>query len=359
MARKVNFEGVEHTFPDDATDDEVRSALESSAGPAKPLYEKGASESRIGHHLETHPTKLLPSLVDLAVSPVTGLFHIPEAISDWAHGRNNGYPPGMGESPVNQAYGNAVAALAASPGTPKPTINLPPEPPPPPPGSLPTQLPWLAKFAIRRLPMGSELVDVANQYLKNRATAEPAVTRPTPSPTWTPTPIPEPPAPAPPPVPRSSTNRVPDKPASAPKPTPPAKPGPSPSWNRGTISPPPAEEAAAPAVEKPYDAEAIVRKVLAEKAREAVPAPPSGEIAGTKLPDTEAGLHYGIHAAAKDLWGSSPHEPLRQLVEQRYGKNRTMTFEKNLLPEGKTRLTLKERADLLKHLLTQMPEPPK
>ncbi len=121
----------------------------------------------------------------------------------------------------------------------------------------------------------------------------------------------------------------------------------------------PGKPGIAPAVEKPYDAEAIVRKVLAEKAREAVPAPPNGELAGTKLPDTEAGLHYGIHAAAKDLWGSSPHEPLRQLVEQRYGKNRTMTFEKNVLPEGKTRLTLKERADLLKHLLTQMPEPPK
>ncbi len=118
----------------------------------------------------------------------------------------------------------------------------------------------------------------------------------------------------------------------------------------GSVPEPPGAEPA-PIPLKP-EQQSIVEKVLAEKAREAEPVKASE----LREPTTEAELHYSTHAVAKDLWGKSPHEPLRQVIEERYGKDRTQAFKN--IPEGKKPLTTAERTDLLRYLLKKMPESP-
>lgn len=92
-------------------------------------YKKGASESRIGHHLETTPVNVIPELAKLAASAtgIPGILGIPDAIKDWASGTpNRGYPPGpIGENPLSQAVGNLSMAGALSSNAPAPSTFRP------------------------------------------------------------------------------------------------------------------------------------------------------------------------------------------------------------------------------------------
>ncbi len=162
-----------------------------------PSYQIGASESRIGHHLETHPAKIIPSMVDAIVSPIASIPAAAKEVYGYFTHPNDfmarkmdasqaaSIPGAMSVNPPADAYTTALAAAGAAKGTPKPEVNIPRSmgetfggeytPPTAPAGGLPPSvLHKLGRYAASKLiPGGGIAYDLARNAASDLTAPKP------------------------------------------------------------------------------------------------------------------------------------------------------------------------------------------